>query len=62
VSVGNLFTALVNVFIQNEDGSVKLEGPAYYLFFAGVMLGMALLFVLVARRYPERTYLQESTA
>ena len=33
VALGNLFTSLVNVFILNDDGSSKLDGPAYYLFF-----------------------------
>ena len=59
VALGNLFTSLVNVFILNEDGSSKLEGPSYYLFFAGAMFLTALLFVPVAMRYKEKTYLHE---
>ncbi len=58
VSLGNAFTSLVNYFIQNDDGSVRLEGPAYYWFFTIVMLGMSMLFVAVARRYKGQTYLQ----
>ena len=61
VSVGNLFTALVNVFIQNDDGTTKLEGVSYYLFFFGVMSCTAILFIFVARSYQEKTYLQESS-
>ena len=34
VSLGNLFTALVNHFIQNPDGTSKLAGAAYYNFFS----------------------------
>ena len=59
VSIGNLFTAAVNFFIQNEDGTSKLEGPEYYLFFAGVMAVTAVLFIPVAMRYREKTYIQD---
>lgn len=58
VSLGNAFTSLVNFFIQNQDGTTQLEGEAYYWFFAGVMLGASLLFILVAQRYRGKTYLQ----
>ena len=58
VSLGNAFTALVNYFIQNEDGSVVLEGAAYYWFFAGVMLAASLVFIWVAQHYRGKTYLQ----
>jgi POT family proton-dependent oligopeptide transporter len=59
VSIGNLFTSAVNFFIRNEDGTSKLEGPEYYLFFAGMMLVTAIVFVPVAMRYRERTYIQD---
>ena len=29
----------VNFFIQNPDGSVKLQGASYFMFFVWVMLG-----------------------
>lgn len=58
VSLGNAFTSLVNYFIQNDDGSVRLEGPDYYWFFTTVMLGVSMLFIVVAKRYKGRTYLQ----
>ncbi len=60
VSVGNGFTALVNHWIQNPDGTVALTGPAYYWFFAGVMFVVACVFLLVVGRYQETTYLQGS--
>jgi POT family proton-dependent oligopeptide transporter len=60
VSVGNGFTALVNIWIQNPDGTVALTGPEYYWFFAGVMFLVACLFLLVVGRYQETTYLQGS--
>jgi POT family proton-dependent oligopeptide transporter len=59
VSIGNLFTAAVNFLIQNPDGTAKLEGPDYYLFFAGAMALTAVLFIPVAMRYRERTYIHD---
>ena len=59
VAIGNGITALFNFFILNEDGSSKLDGPSYYLFFAGAMFVTALLFVPVAKFYKEKTYLHE---
>ena len=59
VSLGNLFTAGVNFFIQTPDGSTSLDGPSYYLFFAGAMAVTALLFVPVAIWFKEREYIQD---
>ena len=58
VSMGNLFTAGVNFFIRNPDGSSKLDDQHYYIFFAELMFGAAVLFVIVACFYKGRTYLQ----
>lgn len=58
VALGNLFTSLVNYIILNDDGSSKLEGPSYYLFFAGVMLVTAVVFIPVALAYKEKSNLQ----
>jgi proton-dependent oligopeptide transporter, POT family len=58
VSLGNGFTALVNYWIQNPDGTLSLTGPAYYWFFAGVMFVVACLFLFVVGRYQEASYLQ----
>ena len=58
VSLGNAFTALVNYFIENEDGSVRLVGAEYYWFFAGVMFVASMLFIAVAQRYDGKTYLE----
>jgi POT family proton-dependent oligopeptide transporter len=58
VSLGNQLTAAVNFFIQNPDGSVKLQGASYFMFFVWVMLGTALLFAIVTPFYKGRTYLQ----
>jgi proton-dependent oligopeptide transporter, POT family len=58
VSMGNLFTAGVNYFIRNADGTVKMNDQQYFLFFAGLMVVAAVIFVLVASFYRGRTYLQ----
>ncbi len=59
VALGNMFTAAVNFFIQNPDGTSALDGPSYYLFFAGTMAVTALLFVPVTLWYKEQTYIQD---
>ena len=57
ISLGNLFTSAVNFFIQNPDGSSKLAGADYFLFFTALMLVTAVLFTLVARFCHGETYL-----
>jgi proton-dependent oligopeptide transporter, POT family len=59
VAFGNLFTALVNVVIQNPDGSVKLRGANYFYFFVIVLLVTTALFGFFARFYRGKTYIQE---
>jgi proton-dependent oligopeptide transporter, POT family len=44
---------------QFATQTTKLDGPAYYLFFAGAMFLTALLYVPVAMKYKVRNYLQE---
>jgi POT family proton-dependent oligopeptide transporter len=59
ITIGNLFTAGVNFFIQNEDGSSKLEGARYFWFFSGTMLVTALIFIPLAIMFKERTYTED---
>ena len=59
VAMGNAFVAVVNVFIQNPDGSSKLAGAEYYNFFALCMLVTAIVFIPVAKAYKEKTYMQD---
>jgi POT family proton-dependent oligopeptide transporter len=61
VSLGNVFTAGVNFFIQNPDGTVKLAGAAYFFFFTKIMLATAIVFVLIAGFYRGKTYIQDET-
>ena len=59
VSAGNMFTAIVNFWIQDEQGNATLTGPAYYMFFAGVMFVSAVIFIFVAWKYQEKDYMQK---
>ena len=59
IAIGNLFTALVNWFVQSDDGGSRLDGPSYYWFFTAVMAVTALLFVFVARNYKGQTFIQD---
>ena len=62
ISLGNAFTAVVNAFIQNEDGTSKLPGPSYFWFFTIVMLLTAVFFIPVAKRYRVKSYIQDETS
>ncbi|MEO1495586.1 MAG: POT family MFS transporter [Planctomycetota bacterium] len=62
ISIGNVFTALVNTVIQREDGTVLLPGASYYWFFTGMMLVVAIGYVFWSPRYRGRTYLQGEPA
>jgi len=59
ISLGNAFAAVVNKFIQNPDGSSKLEGAPYFLFFVAVMVVTSIVFVFVAKKYREETIVQD---
>jgi POT family proton-dependent oligopeptide transporter len=61
-SAGNLFTAMVNYFLQDEAGNLRLSGPDYYWFFAGLMAATAVVYVFVAMNYRGRTYIQGDAA
>lgn len=58
VSLGNFVTAAVNHVIANEDGTSRLQGAAYFWFFALVMLAVAFIFVVWSRNYRGQTYIQ----
>jgi POT family proton-dependent oligopeptide transporter len=59
ITAGNAFTYLVHLFIENPDGTLKLSGSSYYLFFAALSAGSAIVFSFVALRYREKTHLQD---
>jgi POT family proton-dependent oligopeptide transporter len=49
----------VNIFIQNPDGSLKIEGADYFYFFAAIMFITAFLFAVFSRYYKAISYYQE---
>ena len=59
ISLGQAFTAAVNFIILNPDGSAKMQGTSYFMFFVWVMLGTAVVFAIVTPFYKGRTYLQD---
>ena len=62
VSLGNLFTALVNRFTMDADGNSTLVGANYYWFFTKLMIGTTVLFIAVIFLYKPREYLQDDAA
>ena len=59
ISLGNLFTAAVNMFSRDGSGNSTLTGAAYYWFFTGCMVVATLLLVPVVLLYRPREYLQQ---
>ena len=62
VTLGNLFTAGVNIVIQNDDGTVTLSGANYYWFFTATIAVTAVLFLLVLKFYIPKEYVQDESA
>ena len=55
IFAGNLLTAYVSAIN-------KFHGATYFLFFAGIMAGLSLVFVWMASRYKVRNYVEDGTA
>jgi POT family proton-dependent oligopeptide transporter len=62
ISLGNIFAAVVNTIIKNEDGTSKLPGASYYWFFAIAMLVTACIFIPVACWYKPKEYIQDEAS
>lgn len=62
VTLGNLFTAGVNIVIQNDDGTVTLSDANYYWFFTAAIAVTAILFLLVLKFYIPKAYVQDELA
>jgi len=58
ITIGNVFTSVVNFSIQNPDGSVSLEGASYFWFFTALVVGTGILFSLVTPFFKDKTILQ----
>ncbi len=59
IAFGNIITTGVNYFILKDDGTSKLEGGDYFLFFSVLMLVSAILFIPYAKQYKEEAILQD---
>lgn len=59
VAAGNLLTSAVNFFIQNADGSSKLEGASYFWFFTALMLVTTMLFLRLNSRFSQKQVFQQ---
>ena len=62
ISLGNMFAAVVNDVIENDDGTSKLPGASYYWFFVIAMLVTTLIFIPVARWYKPKEYIQDEAS
>ncbi len=62
ISAGNAFTALVHWFIAKPDGTTKLHGASFFVFFAVLSMVAAVVFAFVALRYKEVSHLQDESA
>lgn len=61
VSLGNIFVAALNMGLdqfRNENGETMLEGASYNWFFAGIMGVSTIAFVLWAKSYKGKTFIQ----
>lgn len=56
VALGNLITAQVS---SNLENIIPISSPNFFWFFAGLMFITAVIFVFVAKRYKEESYIQD---
>lgn len=56
ISVGNYFTSLVNKSIANEGFFAQFQGAKYYWLFIGIITAFFVLYLFVAKRLPEKSY------
>ena len=59
VSLGNLFTAAVNMVTRDGSGNSTLSGASYYWFFTGCMAVATVILLPVMWTYRPREYLQD---
>jgi proton-dependent oligopeptide transporter, POT family len=59
VAIGNLFVAGVNNSISNNGFFSKFTGANYYWLFVGIITVFLFLFLLISKRLPEKSYVQD---
>ncbi len=61
ISLGNIFTSMVNNSIANNGFFAKFTGASYFWLFIGILLAFFVLYLFVAKRLPEKSYLNEES-
>jgi POT family proton-dependent oligopeptide transporter len=56
ISVGNYFDSLVNKSIANNGFFAQYTGAKYYWLFIGIITAFFVLYLFVAKRLPEKSY------
>ncbi len=56
ISVGNYFDSLVNRSIANNGFFAQYTGARYYWLFIGIISVFFVLYLFVAKRLPEKSY------
>ena len=59
IAFGNFLTARIHGLIANVDGTSKLPGASFYLFFVALCAVAAVIFAFVSRSYTLKTHLQD---
>ena len=61
ISLGNYFDSLVNKSISNGGFFTRFEGANYYWLFIGIISTFFVLYLFVAKRLPEKSYIVQET-
>ncbi len=56
ISLGNYFDSLVNHSIANNGFFAQYTGARYYWLFIGILAAFFVLYLFVAKRLPEKSY------
>jgi POT family proton-dependent oligopeptide transporter len=59
ISAGNLITGLINSNIADKGFFSRFTGAKYYWLFIGMLVFFIILYLLVAKRLPEKKYVGE---
>ncbi len=59
ISLGNVFTAIVNRVIEDPNGNSIISGSAYFWFFTGLILVVAIAFIFYMPYYKGKVHLQK---
>lgn len=57
IAVGNFFVSIVNGSIASGGFFARFTGASYYWLFIGILGGFFVLYLLIAKRLPEKSYI-----